>query len=83
MGFTTAAALTIGSSQIKSLLGLNISTNGFVQSWINVWTHISKTKWEDALLGVSTMVVLLFLKVDILMNFLKDTNPSFTHIFYD
>lgn len=63
MGFTTAAALTIGSSQIKSLLGLKGSANGFIESWTNVFEHISETRLWDAVLGASTMVILLLLKV--------------------
>lgn len=63
VGFTTAAAMTIGSSQIKSLLGIKGSTNGFVQSWISVFTQIEETRLWDAVLGASTITVLLLLKV--------------------
>lgn len=62
VGFTTAAALTIGSSQIKSLLGLKGSANGFMESWINALTHIGDTKVWDTLLGCCTIVLLLSLK---------------------
>ncbi|XP_055325913.1 sodium-independent sulfate anion transporter-like, partial [Sitodiplosis mosellana] len=62
VGFTTAAAMTIGSSQVKSLLGIKGSANGFVESWISVFTNIKSTKLWDTLLGVSTITVLLCLK---------------------
>lgn len=63
VGFTTAAAFTIGSSQIKSLLGLKGSTNEFIPAWENVITNIEKTKLTDTLLGVCTIGFLLALKV--------------------
>lgn len=64
VGFTTAAALTIGSSQVKSLLGIKGSTNAFLESWINVITNIKGTQLWDTLLGALTIIVLLLLKVD-------------------
>lgn len=62
VGFTTAAALTIGSSQIKALLGIKGRTDGFIQSWWSVFEEINETKLWDTLLGVSTMIILLLLK---------------------
>lgn len=64
VGFTTAAALTIGSSQVKSLLGIKGSTNAFMESWIAVITHIKETQLWDTLLGALTISVLLLLKVN-------------------
>lgn len=63
VGFTSAAALTIGSSQIKSLLGLKGSTNEFIPTWINLWKHVSETRLWDTVLGVFTICLLLLLKV--------------------
>lgn len=62
VGFTTAAALTIGSSQVKSLLGLKGTANGFLQSWLNVFKNITETRPWDTLLGACTIVLLLTLK---------------------
>uniref|UniRef100_A0A4Y0BLH5 STAS domain-containing protein n=1 Tax=Anopheles funestus TaxID=62324 RepID=A0A4Y0BLH5_ANOFN len=61
-GFTSAAAITIASGQVKSLLGLPGRSNEFVHSWINVYQHIGETKLWDAVLGVVTIVVLLVLR---------------------
>uniref|UniRef100_A0A182VPV5 STAS domain-containing protein n=1 Tax=Anopheles minimus TaxID=112268 RepID=A0A182VPV5_9DIPT len=61
-GFTSAAAITIASGQVKSLLGLPGRSNEFVHSWINVYRHIGETKLWDAVLGVATIVVLLLLR---------------------
>lgn len=63
VGFTTAAALTIASSQIKSLLGLPGSGNEFIGSWKNIFEYIQNLKLSDSLLGLTTIVVLLLLKV--------------------
>lgn len=65
VGFTAAAAITIGSSQIRSLLGQPGKGNEFLESWINVFKYITDVKLYDALLGVTTIVLLLCLKVKI------------------
>lgn len=63
VGFTAAAAITIGSSQIRSLLGQPGSGNEFLESWINVFKYIKEVKLYDTVLGVATIVLLLLLKV--------------------
>lgn len=81
VGFTAAAAITIGSSQVKSLLGQPGSGNEFLDHWINVFNHIKEVKLYDSILGFSTIVLLLLLKVSeellilwefIIYNFLFD-----------
>lgn len=62
VGFTAAAAITIGSSQIKSLLGQPGSGNDFLQSWINFFKYITDVQLYDSILGLSTIVLLLLLK---------------------
>ena len=71
-GFTSAAALTIASGQIKSLLGLTIPSEekshlhlGVVDGWIDVFTHIQTCRWQDATLGLICCVILLSLRVNI------------------
>ncbi|ETN65233.1 sulfate transporter [Anopheles darlingi] len=61
-GFTSAAAITIASGQVKSLLGLPGRSNEFIDSWENVFKHYDETKLWDALLGTATIVVLLVLR---------------------
>uniref|UniRef100_A0A182QWX7 STAS domain-containing protein n=1 Tax=Anopheles farauti TaxID=69004 RepID=A0A182QWX7_9DIPT len=61
-GFTSAAAITIASGQVKSLLGLPGRSNEFVDSWINVYRHIGETKVWDAALGIATIAMLLLLR---------------------
>merc|ERR1719357_1377132 len=68
-GFTSAAALTIASGQVKSLLGLTIPADekshlhlGVVDGWVDVFTHISTCRWQDATLGFICCVILLGLR---------------------
>lgn len=63
VGFTTAAALTISSSQIKSLLGLPGSGNEFLDTWANIIRNIGNLTLGDSLLGITTIVILISLKV--------------------
>lgn len=63
-GFTSAAAMTIASGQLKSLLGIRAgSSNEFIESWINFVEHIRSVQLWDTVLGVATIVLLLLLKV--------------------
>ncbi|KAK4014629.1 hypothetical protein OUZ56_027147 [Daphnia magna] len=69
-GFTTAAALTIGTTQISSLLGLKFQAVGFVQTWQAVFEHIQETQTWDAVMGFSSVAILLALRdYAILINF--------------
>ncbi|KAL9693744.1 hypothetical protein quinque_013029 [Culex quinquefasciatus] len=58
-GFTSAAAITIASGQMKSLLGLPGQSNEFLDSWENVFHNIHLTRLWDTVLGVATIVILL------------------------
>ena len=72
-GFTSAAAITIASSQLKGLFGIKIHSHGLVDTWIQVYKHIGETRWEDLTLGVCSIIVLLFLKVcSIIIFFIMD-----------
>jgi sodium-independent sulfate anion transporter 11 len=62
-GFTSAAAFTIATTQIEALLGLEFEAEGFLNTWIAVIQHIEETKKWDAVLGLSSIAVLLLLRV--------------------
>lgn len=62
-GFTTAAALNIASSQIKSLLGIAGKSQEFLESWVYVFEHITETRMWDAILGFTTIIFLVITKV--------------------
>ncbi|KAB7494487.1 Sodium-independent sulfate anion transporter [Armadillidium nasatum] len=61
-GFTSAAAITIASSQLKGLFGLKIKTGGVVDTWVKVGSHIQETIWQDAVLGLSCIIILSGIK---------------------
>ena len=64
-GFTSAAAFTIATTQIEALLGLRFDDEGFLNTWIAVFEHIEETKKWDAVLGFSSIAILLLLRVKI------------------
>ncbi|XP_038212343.1 sodium-independent sulfate anion transporter-like [Zerene cesonia] len=61
-GFTSAAAITIASSQIKGLLGLKFDAETFISTWRGVFHNISNTRMQDTLLGLSCCIVLMGMK---------------------
>lgn len=63
VGFTSAAAITIASSQIKGLFGLPGRPHGFIDSWVNAYNHITELRLWDTILGVVTIIVLVLFKV--------------------
>ncbi|XP_019869621.2 sodium-independent sulfate anion transporter-like [Aethina tumida] len=62
VGFTSATSVIIGASQIKSLLGLKISSSGFVDTITKVSQNIHKTKFSDATLGFGCIAILMLLR---------------------
>lgn len=67
VGFTTAAAFSIGSLQVKSLLGLPGRSTEFVDAWIHVFNNIGQTRLWDTVLGLSSIAFLVALKVNIML----------------
>lgn len=61
-GFVSAAAITIGFGQVKSLLGLKHIPREFIPNVIGTFKHIKETNPWDLLLGSCCIVVLLLLK---------------------
>ncbi|CAL4197565.1 unnamed protein product, partial [Meganyctiphanes norvegica] len=57
-GFTSAAAVTIASSQLKALFGLKLKTQGTLDTWIKVATNITSLRWQDLTLGISGIIFL-------------------------
>ncbi|XP_058121578.1 sodium-independent sulfate anion transporter-like [Anopheles ziemanni] len=60
-GFTSAAAITIASGQVKSLFGLPGKSNEFLEAWMNVFENLHEIRLWDTVLGATTIVVLLVL----------------------
>nr|XP_018916470.1 PREDICTED: sodium-independent sulfate anion transporter-like isoform X1 [Bemisia tabaci] len=58
VGFTSAAALTIASSQIKPLFGLSGSSNSFMSSLENLFANYKTFTIGDSALGLVTIIIL-------------------------
>ncbi|KAF9817868.1 hypothetical protein SFRURICE_003274, partial [Spodoptera frugiperda] len=74
VGFTSAAAIIIATTQVKDILGLSFPGGKFLQysgvskggDMLQVWTglyeHIGETRLWDSVLGISCIIVLLLLR---------------------
>ncbi|XP_076234572.1 sodium-independent sulfate anion transporter [Calliopsis andreniformis] len=69
-GFTSAASLIIACSQIKSLLGLKIHGESFIEIWRELVSNIGRTRIPDLVLSCCCILILLTLKA------LKDLKVS-------
>jgi sodium-independent sulfate anion transporter 11 len=61
--FTSAAALTICSTQIKGLLGLSFKADGFRDVVFGTLEHYGDIRKEDAILSAICVLVLLLMQV--------------------
>ncbi|XP_071639580.1 sodium-independent sulfate anion transporter isoform X1 [Temnothorax longispinosus] len=61
-GFTSAAAINIASSQFKSLLGIPGRAESFLDALIAIFKHLDQIRYQDTLLGIGTIVVLVLIK---------------------
>lgn len=62
VGFTSAAAIIIATTQVKDILGLSFPGGKFLQVWTGMYEHIGETRLWDSVLGFSCIVVLLLLR---------------------
>ena len=66
-GFTSAAAITIASSQVKLLFGLTIEHKvhiyGIVGTWANIFHNFHTWRFNDTILGLFCVVLLLMMRV--------------------
>ncbi|CAK9796903.1 Sodium-independent sulfate anion transporter [Anthophora quadrimaculata] len=62
VGFTSAAAIIIATSQVKDILGIHIGGSKFVEVWQNIFEKIGETKLWDTALGITCIIVLLLLR---------------------
>lgn len=66
-GFTSAAALTIASSQVKGLFGLEIveesNIEGVHGTWIDIVRNFDSFRYQDTILGFVCIIILLLLRV--------------------
>jgi len=67
VGFTSATAVIIGTSQLKGLLGLSGgSGSDFINTMRSVFGNLHNVRQGDFTLGLVSIIVLLLLRVDIL-----------------
>jgi sodium-independent sulfate anion transporter 11 len=63
IGFTTAATVTIGSGQVKPLLGIKSGhSNEFVEAWRNVFEHLDEVRYSDTIFGLFSFALLMLMK---------------------
>lgn len=62
VGFTSAAAIIIATTQVKDILGLSFPGGKFLQVWTGIYEHIGETRLWDTVLGVTCIAVLLLLR---------------------
>ncbi len=66
-GFTSAAAITIASGQLKSLFGLEIEEEthqeGIVGTYVEFFSNIKSIRYQDTILGLVCLVILLLMRV--------------------
>ncbi|XP_060802780.1 sodium-independent sulfate anion transporter [Amyelois transitella] len=62
VGFTSAAAIIIATTQVKDILGLSFPGGKFLQVWTGMYEHIGETRLWDTVLGISCIIVLLLLR---------------------
>eukprot|EP00512_Aurantiochytrium_limacinum_P005127 CAMPEP_0171507164 /NCGR_PEP_ID=MMETSP0958-20121227/13347_1 /TAXON_ID=87120 /ORGANISM="Aurantiochytrium limacinum, Strain ATCCMYA-1381" /LENGTH=936 /DNA_ID=CAMNT_0012043831 /DNA_START=212 /DNA_END=3024 /DNA_ORIENTATION=- len=57
--FTTTAAFLIGTSQVKYLFGVHIEASGFVQTYVQLFSHIGETNLATFLFSVMNLIILV------------------------
>ncbi|VVC90078.1 unnamed protein product, partial [Leptidea sinapis] len=62
VGFTSAAAIIIATTQVKDILGLSFPGGKFLQVWTGIYEHIGETRLWDTVLGLLCIIVLLLLR---------------------
>ncbi|XP_077293662.1 sodium-independent sulfate anion transporter-like [Arctopsyche grandis] len=78
VGFTSAAAIIIATTQIKDILGLDFPGGKFLHVWQGIFEHIGETRLWDSILGLSCIIILLVLRkikeIQIIRKDEKDTS---------
>lgn len=61
VGFTSGIALTIFTTQMKDLFGLDIKAvpADFISKWLVYFRHASSVHWASALIGIASILVIL------------------------
>ena len=63
--FSSAVSIQVITSQVKGFFGIKFKGRGFVQVWVGIFKNIQQINFYDALVGLISMAILYFLKVNI------------------
>ncbi|XP_025074802.1 sodium-independent sulfate anion transporter, partial [Pogonomyrmex barbatus] len=82
VGFTSATSVIIVVSQLKGLLGLKISSQGFIDTVTKVFQNIGNTNLWDAGMSISCItILLLFRKMkDIRLHVISKRSTNYQYI---
>ncbi|XP_067134103.1 sodium-independent sulfate anion transporter-like isoform X2 [Centruroides vittatus] len=61
-GFTSAAAITIASTQLAGLLGVKVKSQEFFTSIYEIFSKIHTANYWDTIMGISCVIILLLLR---------------------
>ena len=61
-GFTSSIPFSVGTSQIKTILGLKNIPSGFFSTVYGIFSHIADTNNWDLVMGLSCVTLLIFLQ---------------------
>jgi SulP family sulfate permease len=61
-GFTSAAAIVIGFSQVKNLLGISMPRLNFINTVSYTSTHLTETNMTTLVIGLSGIFILVYFK---------------------
>ena len=62
VGFTAAAAIVIGFSQVKHVLGFSVPRGEFIETVRHTFTHLGETNLVTLSIGLGSILILLFFK---------------------
>lgn len=63
VGFTAGAAILIGTSQIKNILGIHVPRGeSFLNTWIDVWRGLGDTNFNIVMVAVATLSTAVLIK---------------------
>ncbi|XP_018905688.2 sodium-independent sulfate anion transporter [Bemisia tabaci] len=61
-GFSSATAVFMTSSQVKTIFGISYKSGSFLETWRRFFKHLPEYRKWDLTLGISCIIVLLFLR---------------------
>jgi solute carrier family 26 (sodium-independent sulfate anion transporter), member 11 len=63
VGFTSAAAIIIATTQVKDIMGLQMPGSKFLDVWGQIVMHADDARLSDTMLGIICILTLLLLRV--------------------